>query len=440
MVDTRAGDMDIIEARSRADEGFNDWSALPAPDRGRILFNAAREMERCRHEIVATIMAETRKTEEEAQGEWQSAVDMAYYMAGEGRRSYGDVLSSQLKDRLVMTKRYPIGVVGIITPWNFPFSLVAWKVLPALICGNAVILKPSSVAPKSADLFASIMVKAGLPKDALVVFHGGSDAGELVIDASDMISFTGSSRVGMRIAAKCGRNLQKVSLELGGKNAVIVMDDADIGMAVDAIIKGAFSFAGQRCSATSRVIVIYSAYNRFLDSLSKAMRRMPMKQVVNLKQADMIRGYIASGKRCGAKLLKGGVVTGTKVSPTVFVDVGIDDEIATDEIFGPVLCVFNAKTIDDAVRIHNSCAFGLSASVFTNDINAAFSIIDRLEAGVCYINAPTFGAEVHVPFGGIKDSGNGHRESGKAAIETFSELKTITIDYSRRLQNAQWKN
>lgn len=437
-------DMDEVDRACRnAEKALAKWSAMPAPARGRLLFDAGRLMShpKIRRRLIDALMCETGKTADEAEGELRSAIDMAYFMAGEGRRMYGETTQSELPNRWAMTRRYPIGVCGIIVPWNFPLSLMAWKVFPAILCGNAVVVKPSSKTPHTAEIFMNVLREAGIPAGVVNILEGDGDAGQKLAEHElvRMVSFTGSTAVGKSITHACAGRLAKVSLELGGKNAVIVMDDADLDLAVDAVVRGAFSFAGQRCSATSRVIVHYSVFNRFLAKLRAARDSQPVRKVLTREHAAMIAEFISRSGNAGAIVYGGRVdIRGKAVEPTVICNIQPGDDIQVTELFGPVLLVYHANSLDDAIKIHNSTPYGLTGSIFTKDITVALSAVDRMQCGVVYVNAPTFGAEVHLPFGGMKQSGNGHREVGKAAIEAFSELKTVYIDYSGVLQNAQF--
>ncbi len=450
---------DIDLAVQAAKKAFKEWPNITPPARGRILFEAGRIMADKRTQLAKTLVKEVGKTMKEALGEVKAAVDMCYFMAGEGRRLYGDTTYSELSNRLAMTKRYPVGVCGIITPWNFPMSLISWKVSPAMICGNAVVLKPAKDAPETANNFAEIMNEAGLPAGVLNVVHGsGDEAGEALIQHKDvnLISFTGSTEVGKRIATVCGERLAKVSLELGGKNAMIVMEDCDLDLAVDSAVRGAFSVAGERCTATSRAIVHQDVYDKFIEKLVAETKKLKVGPgedestdvcpVINENQLKKIIHYIKVGKSEGAKLVLGGnrltpgiYSNGFYFEPTIFADVKPNMKIAKEEIFGPVLSVLKVGSFEEAIEVHNATEYGLSASILTKDVNRAMLAIDRMEAGVCYVNAPTFGSEVHLPFGGVKKSGSGHREVGKAALDVFSEWKTIYIDYSGGVQNVQFK-
>jgi aldehyde dehydrogenase (NAD+) len=455
----RSGQPEVDAAVIAAEIAFPTWSATTPAARGKVLFEAAKLMEQKKQEIADMLVEDVGKTVKEAVGEVHAGIDMCYFMAGEGRRLYGETTHSELPNRLAMTRRYPIGVCGIITPWNFPWSLISWKVLPALICGNTVVLKPAADAPRVANAFAQILQQSGLPDGTLNVVHGyGNEAGFALVNHPKvkMISFTGSSEVGKKIARACASRLAKVSLELGGKNAVIVMDDCDLDLAVASVARGAFSVAGERCTATSRVIAHKDVYEKFLEKLLEATRKMKVGAgieektdicpMINDKQLANAEKYVEIGRKEGARLLFGGKRPqqsdnrkGFYFEPTIFAEVTEGMAIAREEIFGPVLVMMKADSFDHAIELHNSTSYGLSGSIFTNNISQAMTAIDRMEAGVCYVNGPTFGSEVHLPFGGVKQSGNGHREVGKAAIETFSEWKTIYIDYSGVLQNAQFK-
>ncbi len=454
----RSTKQDVDNAVSAARTAFNHWRSVPPPERAEILFEAARLLNARREELANVISRENGKTASSCLGEVQSAIDMANFMAGEGRRMYGKTTHSGLRKRFAMTKRYPIGVVGIILPFNFPMALTAWRVFPALICGNTVVLKSDENSPETTVHFVKIMEEAGLPKGVLNLVHGfGVDVGEAITQHPDisMVSFTGSSATGRIVAENCVKRHAKVSLELGGKNAVIVMEDADLDLAIDGVVCGTFSVSGQRCTATSRVIVHKDVYDEFMKKLvarTEALKVGPaydessdVTPLINKKQLERVLSFINRAKEEGCRIitggqqLKGGVYDkGYYVQPTIIDNVTTDMEIAREEIFGPVLIVFKTDSYEDAIRIHNSSQYGLSASLFTKDVNRAFAFFDDAEAGVCYINAPTFGSEPHMPFGGVKKSGQGYREVGWAAIEAYSEVKTLYVDYSARIQNVQF--
>jgi len=455
----RSAKEDVDRAVSAARSAFDEWKSVPPPERGKILYEAGRIMASRKRELAQVISRENGKTVNGAMGDVQSGIDMALYAAGEGRRLFGKTAHSGLKKRFAMTKRYPVGVVGIITSWNFPMAITCWKTFPALLCGNTVVLKSEENTPETAVHFVKILEEAGLPKGVVNLIHGfGPEAGEALTlhPGISMVSFTGSSAIGKIIGKNCAGRLAKISLELGGKNAVIVMEDADMDLAVDGVVCGAFSISGQRCTATSRVIVHESVYDAFLEKLLERTKRLgvgagsdemaDVTPLISRKQLERVVGYLDRARKEGAEILtggeqlKGGVYdVGYYIAPTILSNVTPEMEIACEEVFGPVLVVFKAGSYEDAIRVHNTSPYGLSASLFTKDVNRAFSFFDDAETGVCYINAPTFGGEPHMPFGGLKDSGLGYREAGWAAIEAFSEVKTLYVDYSAKIQNVQFE-
>lgn len=454
----RSNGEDVDRAVAAAVKARAEWVALPPSERADLIAEAGRAIAARRRELATVISRENGKTVKSAMGDVQSGVEMAKFAAGEGKRWYGRTTHSGLRRRFAMTTRVPVGVVGIITSWNFPLAITCWKALPALVCGNTVVLKSEERTPETAVRLAEILHEVGFPPGVFNVVHGaGPEAGEALTRHPDvaMISFTGSSAVGRLVAANCAARLAKVSLELGGKNAAIVMPDADLDLAADGVVCGAFSLSGQRCTATSRVIIHRSVYTAVLDRLirrTSALRVGPgsddlsdVTPLINRAQCDRVMGYLdrcrAEGGRIvvGGERLKGGVYDrGYYVAPTIVDQVSPDMEIAREEVFGPVLAVFPAESYDDAIRIHNVASYGLAASLFTADVTEAFAFFTDAEAGVCYVNAPTFGSEAHLPFGGVKQSGLGHREAGWAAIEAFSEVKTCYVDYSARIQNVQF--
>lgn len=455
----RSGKEDVDKAVSAAREAFDKWKGVPPPERGKILFEAGRIMASRKKKLAEVVSRENGKTVNGAMGDVQSGIDMAFFAGGEGRRWYGKTTHSALEKRFAMTKRYPVGVVGIITSWNFPMAITCWKTFPALLCGNTVVLKSEENTPETAVHFTEILEEAGLPGGVLNLIHGfGPEAGEALTSHPDvaMVSFTGSSAVGKTIGKNCAGRLAKISLELGGKNAVIVMDDADLDLAVNGIVCGAFSISGQRCTATSRIIIHKNIYDVFLKKLLEKTSKQKVgpgyddtsdiTPLISKKQLERVAGYIERAKKDGARIvaggsqLRGGVYDkGYYIAPTVIDKVRPDMEIADDEVFGPVLVVFKANSYEDAIRIHNSTPYGLAASLFTKDVNKAFCFFDDAQAGTCYINGPTFGSEPHMPFGGVKASGLGYREAGWAAIEAFSEVKTLYVDYSAKIQNVQFE-
>lgn len=454
----KSGKADIDRAVAAALESFPAWKETPPPERGAILRRAGEIMASRKKELAAMVSRENGKTVKSALGDVQSGIDMAFFAAGEGQRMYGKTTHSGLRRRFAMTKRYPIGVMGVITSWNFPMAITCWKTFPALLCGNSIVLKSEERTPESSVHFTRIMEEAGLPKGVLNLVHGiGPEAGEALTLHPDvrMVSFTGSSATGKLVGTNCVARLAKVSLELGGKNGVLVMDDGDLRLAAEGVVGGAFSIAGQRCTATSRVIVhrkVYDEFVRILNELTAKLKIGPgsddasdVTPLIDVKQADRVMGFIERCRTVGATILTGGrrltggvYDEGYYIAPTIVAGVTPEMEIAREEVFGPVLALFKADSYEEAIRIHNAVPYGLSASIFTKDVNRAMVFFDDAEAGVCYVNAPTFGSEPHLPFGGMKNSGLGYREVGWAAIESFSEVKTLYIDYSARIQNVQY--
>ena len=449
-----AEDVDRAVATARA--AWEDWRLVPAPERGNILFRFAQLLERRKPELSELMTREMGKVKAEAGGDVQEAIDMAYYMGGEGRRMFGQTTPSELRDKFMMSVRMPVGVVGAITPWNFPIAIPAWKLCPALVCGNTVVLKPAEDTPLLAQRFVDLLYEAGLPEGVVQVVHGfGEEAGEALVRHPDVpiITFTGSRETGVAVTKAAADRLKHVHLELGGKNAIIVMDDADLDLAVDGIIWSAFGTAGQRCTAASRVIVhrgVYGDLQKKLVARAEAMQvgapgedDTDIGPVINETAIDKIHAYTEIGTGEGAKLLTGGERVdgpGFYYRPTVFADVEPNMRIAQEEIFGPTTALIPVDSFEDAVRAANSVRYGLSSSIFTRDVNKAFKAMRDLQTGITYINAGTTGAEVHLPFGGTKDTGNGHREAGQAALDVFTEWKSIYVDYSGKLQRAQIDN
>jgi alpha-ketoglutaric semialdehyde dehydrogenase len=381
---------------------------------------------------------------------------MSYYMGGEGRRLFGHTTPSELRNKFMMSVRMPVGVVGAITPWNFPIAIPAWKLCPALVCGNTVVLKPAEDTPLLAQRFVDLLHEAGLPEGVVQIVHGyGEEAGDALVRHPDVpvITFTGSRETGVLVTKNAADELKHVHLELGGKNAIIVMDDADLDLAVDGIVWSAFGTAGQRCTAASRVIVHRAAYEELQRKLVARAEKMrigapweddtEIGPVINETAVEKIHSYTQIGKDEGAKLLTGGERIeghGFYYRPTVFADVDPQMRIAQEEIFGPTTALIPVDSFDEAVRAANSVRYGLSSSIFTRDVNKAFAAMRDLQTGITYINAGTTGAEVHLPFGGMKQTGNGHREAGQAALDVFTEWKSVYVDYSGKLQRAQIDN
>src|SRR3954449_2004999 len=450
-----AADVDRAVATARA--AWEEWRLVPAPERGNILFRFAQLLEQRKPELSELMTREMGKVKAEAGGDVQEAIDMAYYMGGEGRRLHGQTTPSELRDKFMMSVRMPIGVVGAITPWNFPIAIPSWKLAPALVCGNTIVLKPAEDTPLLAERFVELLHEAGLPNGVVNIVHGyGEDAGEALVRHPDVpvITFTGSRETGVRVTHAAADQLKIVHLELGGKNGIVVLDDADLDLAVEGIVWSAFGTSGQRCTAASRVIVQDGAYEQLQSKLVAAAEKMRLGPgweddtdvgpVINKRALEKIHSYTEIGKGEGAKLLTGGEVAsgdglgnGFYYRPTLFGDVDPQMRIAQEEIFGPTTALIRVKDFDEAIRVSNGIRYGLSSSIFTQDVNKAFRAMRDLVAGITYVNAGTIGAEVHLPFGGTKQTGNGHREAGQAALDVFTEWKSIYVDYSGKLQKAQ---
>ncbi len=453
----RSGPDDVRDAVCAAQDAAAAWRRTPAPRRGEILFRAAEILVREKERFARELTGEMGKVIKEARGDVQEAIDMTYYMAGEGRRSFGQTTPSELPDKFAMSVRAPVGVVGCITPWNFPMAIPSWKIMPALVTGNTVVFKPSQYAPKSACNLVKTLEDAGIPPGVInLVFGEGAEVGATLVEhpAVSLISFTGSNAVGRRIAMQGAELGKPVSLEMGGKNAIIVMDDADIPLALDGVIWSAFGTTGQRCTAASRVIVQAGVYDEFAERLVQRAERLRLGNgldertevgpVVNTDQLHKIDAYMAVGRDEGATLACGGATTnvgdlgrGYFFQPTVFTDAKPQMRIAQEEIFGPVTALIKVGSLEEAIAVNNGVPYGLSSSIYTRDVNRAFRAVEGIDTGLVYVNAGTIGAEVHLPFGGTRGTGNGHREAGTAALDTFTEWKTVYIDYSGRLQKAQ---
>src|SRR3989440_1567376 len=453
----RSGAEDVDRAVAVAKEAFAEWRLMPAPKRGEILFGLARLLEQEKSALTDLMTREMGKVKAEAGGDVQEAIDITYYMAGEGRRLFGHTTPSELRDKWNMSVRQPIGVVGAITPWNFPVAIPSWKLIPALVCGNTVVLKPASDTPALAERFVELLAEAGIPGGVVNIVHGGGGTvGDRLVRHPDVrvITLTGSRETGVEVMRNAAETLKHVHLELGGKNAIIVLDDADLDLAVEGIVWSAFGTSGQRCTAASRVIVqegVYDALQAKLVAAAETMRLVPGSEddtdvgpVINRRALEKIHSYTEIGKDEGAKLLTGGEVAtgdgldkGSFYRPTIFGDVDAQMRIAQEEIFGPTTALIPVRDFAEAIRVSNGIRFGLSSAIFTRDVNKAFRAMRDLVAGITYINAGTIGAEVHLPFGGTKDTGNGHREAGQAALDVFTEWKSIYVDYSGRLQKAQ---
>ncbi|MCI0698861.1 aldehyde dehydrogenase family protein [candidate division KSB1 bacterium] len=456
--DSRAEDIDLAVKSAAA--AYESWRLTPAPRRGEIIRRAGDLLVQYKEEIAREMTREMGKVLLETRGDVQEGIDTAYYAATEGRRLFGFTAPSELPNKFNMSIRLPIGVAGVITPWNFPMAIPTWKIFPALVCGNTVVFKPAEDTPATAVRLVEILLEAGLPDKVIQLVNGnGPSAGMPLVEhpGVKLISFTGSTQVGKLISATASKDLKRVSLELGGKNAQIVMPDADLDLALEGVLWGAFGTAGQRCTATSRLILHEAIHDKFLAMLIKRVEKIRLGNgleptaevgpVINQKQLDKVLSYIGVGKDEGAKLETGGerytdgaCRNGFFIRPTIFSQVDPEMRIAKEEIFGPVLAVIKVGSLDAAIRVLNNTKYGLSSSLYTRDVNAAFKAIRDLEAGITYINGPTIGAEAHMPFGGVKETGNGHREGGWPVYEFFTEIKTVFVDYSGKLQRAQIDN
>ena len=445
-----SSDDDAQQAIAAAADALESWAETPAPSRAAVLFRALNIFERRADEMARSITTEEGKPLADAQGEVKRAMNIIEYAAGEGRRMFGYTTPSELPSTIAYTVRRPVGVMAIITPWNFPLAIPAWKIAPALICGNTLVFKPASSTPMTAVKLVEIFEEAGVPPGVLNLVTGpGSSVGNTLVESPDVkgISFTGSTEIGTGIYTEGARSLKKVQCEMGGKNAVILLADADLDKALGGIVQAAFGSTGQRCTATSRVIVEEAIYEEFMEQLVERTGKLKIgdgldpevdvSPLASESQFETVTGYIGIGTEEGARLVYGGNALsggiyddGYYVEPTIFTDVDPSMRIAQEEIFGPVLTVFKAKDLGDAIEISNSVKFGLSSSVYTRDLTQAFEYVNTVETGMVHINSPTLGGEVHLPFGGLKSSGVGHREQGVAAVEFFSEVITVYVDYA----------
>jgi alpha-ketoglutaric semialdehyde dehydrogenase len=452
-----ASRQDVDEAVKAARRAFDRWRKVPVAKRGEILLKAMRLLED-RKEIFAQAMTrEMGKVLTETRGDVQEAIDTAFYFAGEGRRLFGQTTTSELADKFGMSLRMPVGVCALITPWNFPMAIPSWKILPALLCGNAVVLKPSSLTPDSSRHLVEVLQEAGVPEGVVnLVYGSGSTVGHWLMEhpGVDLVSFTGSSAIGSKVGETCGRLFKKCGLEMGGKNAQIVMEDADLSLALEGALWGAFGTTGQRCTATSRLIVHEDVFKKFSEELIARAEGLKvgsgldpasqMGPLVSEAQRTRVHHYVQTGKnKDGATLLTGGQILskgdyekGFFYAPTIF-DGTPEMTIAREEIFGPVTVLLRVKSFEEAIQVLNHSDYGLSGSIYTQDVNRVMRAIRDMQTGITYINAPTIGAEVHLPFGGVKHTGNGHREAGTAVLELFSEWKAVYVDYSGKLQRAQ---
>jgi len=452
---------DVNRAVAAAKAAYPGWRGTPAPKRAEILKRAADILVRDKEDISRNMTMEMGKVIAETRGDTQEGIDCGYYYSGEGRRWFGFTAPSELPNKFAMATRQSIGVVGLITPWNFPLAIPTWKMFPALLCGNTVVFKPATLTPMTAVRFVEVLAEAGIPKGVVNIVTGtGGAVGNTIVQHPDVraISFTGSSLVGRTLGEETGKRLKRLSLELGGKNAQIVMEDADLELALRGALWGAFGTTGQRCTATSRLILHAPIYDKFLQMIVDAASKLrvgngldPNVDVgpcVSKEQRETVDSYVKIGRdEDKAELLIGGkYATGGDLDkgwfyqPTIFGGVKPTMRIAQEEIFGPVLSVIKVNDFNEAIEVLNGTAYGLSSSIYTRDVNKAFKAIELIEAGITYVNGPTIGAEVHLPFGGVKDTGNGHREAAMTVLDFYSEWKAVYVDYSGTLQKAQIDN
>lgn len=456
----RSGPEDVQRAVASARRGFEIWRKTPAPERGDILRRVGDLLSARKDEVARIMTREMGKVLNETRGDVQEGIDTAYFAATEGRRLYGKTVPSELRDKWAMTYRRPIGVCGLITPFNFPLAIPTWKGFPALLGGNSIILKPAEDVPHTATVLVEILLEAGLPPEVVQLVHGyGAEVGNALVEHPDVpvISFTGSTATGSRIGEICGRMHKRLSLEMGGKNAQIVMADADMDLAIDGVLWGAFGTTGQRCTATSRLLLQDEIHDAFLEKLLERTRALRLGSglegdneigpLIHQRSLEKVESYIEIAKAEGARILIGGkratgpgLEDGFFFEPTIVTEVKPGSRLALEEIFGPVLSVIRFHDLDEAFRINNEVQYGLSSSLYTHDTRNAFRAMTELDNGITYINAPTIGAEAHLPFGGVKMTGNGHREGGWEVYEFYTETKVVYVDYSGRLQRAQIDN
>ncbi|MBM7841525.1 aldehyde dehydrogenase family protein [Herpetosiphon giganteus] len=455
-----SGAEDIAAAVAAAKEAYNAWRLVPAPKRGELLYRASQILQERKEQYANDMTREMGKVLAETRGDVQEAIDMGYFMAGEGRRLYGVTTPSELPNKFQMSVRQPLGVCGLITPWNFPMAIPSWKIFPALICGNTVVIKPAEDTPLSTYNFVQALVDAGVPKGVVNIVSGhGPTAGEPLVQHPDVkvISFTGSTEVGRHVSTLCAQQGKHVSLEMGGKNPMIIMDDADLDLVLAGAVWGAFGTTGQRCTATSRII----AHRSIVDELTSRIQAeaktiqvgnglldgMQMGPSINEGQLNVVEKYVKIGREEGAELVLGGerltdgdLGHGFFHQPTIFGNVKRNMRIAQEEIFGPVVSIIPVDSLEEAIDVANDVPYGLSSSIYTRNVNNAFIAMRDLYTGIVYVNAPTIGAEIHLPFGGTKGTGNGKREGGTQVLDTYSEWKSLYVDYSGGLQRAQIDN
>ncbi len=455
----RSGAADVERAVASATRGFARWSRTPAPARGDVLRRVGDLLSARKEELADLMTREMGKPLSETRGDVQEGIDTAYYAAVEGRRLFGHTVPSELRDKWAMSFRRPIGIAGLITPFNFPLAIPTWKMFPALVCANAVIFKPGEDVPHTGHVFVEILLEAGLPPEVIQLVHGDGEVGKAIVEHPDvaLVSFTGSTETGSKVGETCGRLHKRLSLEMGGKNAQIVLDDAKLDLALDGVLWGAFGTTGQRCTATSRLILQDGIHDAFLEMLKARAKALVLGDgrkagtevgpVIHAESVGKIQRYVEIGLSEGATLALGGqratgkgLEKGWFFEPTIFTDVTPGSRLEQEEIFGPVLSVIRVQDADEAFRINNGVTYGLSSSLYTQDVNLAFRALNDLDNGITYVNAPTIGAEAHLPFGGVKATGNGHREGGWEVYEFYSETKVGYVDFSGSLQRAQIDN
>lgn len=454
-----SGSADVARAVEAAQRGFEVWKRTPAPARGDVLRRVGEIMIARKEELADLMTREMGKPLAETRGDVQEGIDTAFYAATEGRRLFGHTVPSELRNKWAMSFRRPIGVAGIITPFNFPLAIPTWKIFPALVCGNAVVFKPGEDVPHTGHVFVEILLEAGLPPDVIQLVHGDGLAGAALVEHPGvaLVSFTGSTETGSKVGETCGRLHKRLSLEMGGKNAQIVLDDAKLDLALDGVLWGAFGTTGQRCTATSRLILQDGIHDRFVEMLVARAKTLKLGDgrktgtevgpVIHAESITKIERYVEIGLTEGATLALGGrratgpgLDKGFFFEPTIFTGVKAGSRLAQEEIFGPVLSVIRVRDAAEAFRVNNGVQYGLSSSLYTQDVNLAFQALQSLDNGITYINAPTIGAEAHLPFGGVKATGNGHREGGWEVYEFYSETKVGYVDFSGSLQRAQIDN
>jgi alpha-ketoglutaric semialdehyde dehydrogenase len=454
---TKSDAQDVDAAVEAANHAYASWRLFPAPKRGEILFRAAQLLEERKDALAREMTEEMGKVLDETRGDVQEAIDMTYYMAGEGRRLFGQTTPSEMRNKFQMSVRKPLGVVGLITPWNFPIAIPSWKMMPALIAGNTVVIKPATFTPKLTIRLAEILQEAGIPDGVVnVVLGSGHEVGDPLLHHPDVsvISFTGSTETGKSVALAAAVHNKRLTLEMGGKNAVIVNEDANLELAAEGILWGAFGTTGQRCTATSRVVVHRAVQQELLHRLVAGAQSLTLGNgldagvnvgpLVSAGQRDTVQKYVEIGKGEGATLAAGGAIAtegalerGHFHQPTIFDNVHPDMRVAQEEIFGPVVSIIPVVSLDGAIEVVNGVEYGLSAAIFTQDVNNAFRAMRDINTGILYVNAGTTGAEIHLPFGGTKATGNGHREAGTAAIDFYTEWQSVYVDFSGKLQRAQ---